>query len=83
VDVSTVWNYISDVDAEAKADNPTGGLIAIKDWNLLLYVHGAPHRAINAVEHHEQGVTCGIDEPTAMLGDSWVNQSAPESAEPF
>ena len=35
MDVSSVWNYISEVDAEAKADQPIGGLIAIVCGNLL------------------------------------------------
>jgi hypothetical protein len=82
-DISAIWNYISEVDAEAKADHPIGGLIAIVGGNLPLHVHGAAHRSINAVEHHEQRITPGVDDPTAMLVDGWVNQSAAEHAEPF
>jgi len=83
MDVSSVWNYISEVDAEAKADQPIGGLIAIVCGNLLLYVHGAAHRSFNAIEHHEQRIAPGVDNPTAMFVDGRVNQCPAEHAESF
>ena len=83
MDIEAIWNYVADVNADTEADCPIRRLIAILGGHFLLYLHSTAHRPINAVEDDEQGVTCGIDEPTAMLGDSWVNQSAPESAEPI
>ena len=83
VDVSAIWNHIADVDTDAEADRPIGGLITIVGGHLLLHLDGTLHRPINAIEHDEQGVTARIDDPTAMLGDSWVDQSAAESLEPL
>ncbi len=83
VDIEPIWNDIADVDVDAEADRLIGREVAIMGGHLLLHLHRATHCSVNALENDKQGVTCGIDEPSAMLGDRWVNQSAPESAEPF
>jgi hypothetical protein len=68
---------------KSKADHPIGGLIGINGGNLLLYVHGATHRSINGVDHHEQRIAPGVDDPAAVLVDRWIDQPAAKSAEPF
>ena len=80
MDISTIWYHIADVDADAKADGPIVALVTIVGRHLLLHVHGAAHCPVNAVKHDEKQITSGIDEPTAMLGDSWINQRAAERA---
>ena len=37
------------------------------DRNLLLHLHGAAHRSVDAIEHDEQGVAASLDDPAAML----------------
>ena len=50
---------------------------------LLLHLHGTAHRSVDAVEHHEQGIAPGVDDPAAMLLDRWVDQVFAESPQPF
>ncbi len=83
VDVSAIRYHIADVDTDAEPDRPIRGLVAIADGNLLLHPHGTAHRAIDAVEHDEQGVTCGIDDPTAVLSDRRVDKSDAKSPQSF
>jgi hypothetical protein len=82
--VRTISNNIADVYANAKPDGPFGGLIAIIAGHLLLDTDRAAHCPIDAIEHDEQGVTTGLNNPPAMLVDSWADQSAaqpPKSCE--
>ena len=44
-----------------------------------LHPHGTAHCAIDAVEHDEQGVTCGIDDPTAVVSDRRVDKNDAKS----
>jgi hypothetical protein len=53
VEVSPIGNRIADVDPDAKANGPIGGLVAILNRHLLLHLHGALHRAINAIKRNE------------------------------
>ena len=53
------------------------------DRNLLLHLHGAAHRSVDAIEHDEQRIAAGLDDPAAMLVDCWVDQVAAESPQPF
>ena len=47
------------------------------DRNLLLHLHGATHRPVYAIEHDEQGIPAGLDDPAAMLFDRGVYQLPP------
>ena len=77
-------NYITNIDADAKADCPIGRYVAIMGRNLLLHLHGTTDpRSVNAVKHEEQRVASCIDDPAAMLVDGWVDQVLAESPEPF
>ena len=77
--VGAIWNHVSDVDTDAVPDRPIRGLVAIADGSLLLYPHGTTHCPVNAVEHDEQGVTCGIDDPTAVVSDRRVDKNDAKS----
>ena len=80
--VGSVGNRVANVDADAKADGSIRRLVAVVDWNLLLHLHGTAHRPVDAVEHDEQGIAAGLDDPAAMLLDRRVDQVAAESAQP-
>ena len=78
VHVSAIGNRIANVDPDAEADGSIGRLVAIVDRNLLLHLHGTAHRSVDAVEHDEQGVAAGLDDPAAMLLDRRIDQLSAE-----
>ena len=51
----------------------SGALVAVEDGNLFLHLHGAAHRSINAIEHHQHGIAPGLNNPAAMLVYRWIN----------
>ena len=77
--VGPIGNHIANVNADAEADDPIRRLISIVDRNLLLHLHGTTHCPVNAVEHDQQGIAAGLDDPAAMLLYRWVNQVAAQS----
>ena len=81
--ISSIGNRVANVDPDAKADGSIGRLVAVMDRNLLLHLHGAAHRSVDAVEHDEQRVAAGLDDPAAMLLDRRVDQVAPQSTQPL
>jgi hypothetical protein len=83
VDIEAIWDHIADVDADAKADGPIRGLVAIIGGDLLLHLRGTAYRTVNAVEHDEERVTSCVNNPAAMLVDRRIDQSPAESPEPF
>jgi hypothetical protein len=54
--VSAIGNRVANVDPDAEADGSIGRLLAVKDRDLLLYLHGAAHRPVYAIEHDQQRV---------------------------
>ena len=50
----------------------------VMDRNLLLHLHGTAHRAVDAIEHYQQRIAPGLDDPAAMLLYRWVYQVAAE-----
>ena len=44
--------------------------------DLLLHLHGTAHRPVDAIEHDEQRVAAGIDDPAAVLLDRGVDEAA-------
>jgi hypothetical protein len=82
VQVSSIGNRVTDIDADAKAYGSIRGLIAVVDRNLLLHPHGTTHRSVYAVKDDQQRVTRRLHHPAAMLLDRWVYQSAAEPTEP-
>ena len=81
--VRAIGDHVADVDADPKPDGPIGRLIAIVVRHLLLHFDRAAHRPVDAVEHDEQRVAAGLNDPPAMLVDRWVDQSVAESPKPF
>ena len=78
VDISAIWNHIANIDADAEADGSISGLVTIVSGYLLLHLHGTAHCSVDAVEHNEQGVAPGVDDPAAILLDRWVDQVSAE-----
>jgi hypothetical protein len=72
VQVGPVGNRVAKVDPYAKAHGSIGGLIAILDRNLFLYLHGAAYRPVYAVEYDQQGVTSGLNDPATVFFYCWV-----------
>jgi hypothetical protein len=83
VDVSSIGDHIADVDADANADGPIRGLVAIIGGDLLLHLRGTAYRTVNAVEHDEEGGTSRINNLAAMLVDRRIDQSPTEGPESF
>ena len=83
VQVSPIGNRVAKVDPDAEADGSIWRLISVVDRNLLLHLHGTAHRPVDAVEHDEQGVAAGLDDPAAMLLDRRIDQVSPESPQPL
>jgi hypothetical protein len=82
VQVGAVRNRITQVDPHTKADGTIRWLIAVMDWNLLLYSHCTAHRSIDAVKGDEQRIAAGLNDPATMLLDRWVYQVLAQSSEP-
>ena len=74
VDISAIWNHIADIDADAEADGSIRGLVNIVSGDLLLNLQGTAYRSVDAVEHDEQRIAPGVDNPSAMLRYCRVDQ---------
>ena len=84
VEISPIGNHVAKIDADTKADGSVGRLVAIVDRNFLLHLHRTAHRPVDAVEHDEQGVAAGLDDPAAMFLDRWIDHfpaERPQSCE--
>ena len=55
----------------------------VVDRNLLLHLDGTPHCPVDAIEHDEQGVATGLDDPAAVLIDRRVYQVPTEGPQSF
>jgi hypothetical protein len=73
VQIGPVCNRVANVDPDAEAYGSIWRLLAVVDRNLLLHLHGTPHRPVNAVEYDEQRVSSGLDDPTVMLADRGID----------
>jgi hypothetical protein len=51
--VRAVRDHVADVDADAEADTPIRRLVTIINRYLLLHLHGAADRTIDAVERNQ------------------------------
>ena len=74
--ISPIGNRVANVDPDAEADSPIRWLISVMDRNLLLHLDGTAHRPVDAVEHDEQEVAAGLDDPATVLLDRRVDQLA-------
>src|SRR5277367_4569867 len=69
VKVGAIGNSVPNVDTYAEAHGSIGRLDAIVTRNLLLHPHSTTYRAVNAIEHDEQGIAPGLGNSPAMLLD--------------
>ena len=81
--VRSIGYGVTDVNTNAEANGEIRKLSAVMDRNLLLYLHGALHSAIDAVECDQQGVAPGLHNPAAMLSNRRVDQCVPQGAQAF
>jgi hypothetical protein len=81
--VGAVRDDIADVDTDAKSDSSVGSCLAVKDWDLLLHSERTSHGTIDTVEHHEQRVAAGVDDPATIDIDRRVDDFAPKPAHPI
>ena len=58
-------------------------LVSVVDRNLLLHLHGAAHRPVDAVEHDQQRVAAGLDDPATMLRRSLGRSRCGAMPQPF
>jgi hypothetical protein len=82
VHIHAIRNDVAHVDPDAESDCPIRRG-AVADRDLLLHTHSKSHRAIRTLEHHEQRITGGVDDPAAMLGNSRIDQVATERSQPL
>ncbi len=50
MEVGALGDHVADVDSDAKADGPIGGLVAVIVGRLPLHFYRTLHRTIDAVE---------------------------------
>jgi hypothetical protein len=70
--VCPIGNRVTNVNADAEPDSSIWGLVAVMDWEVLLYLDGTAYRPVYAVEYDQQRVTTSLDNSAAMLLDRWV-----------
>jgi hypothetical protein len=81
--IRAIGNGVADVHANAEPDCLIGGSIAIVVGHLLLHGDRASNCTVYAVKYDEQGVARGLNDPSAMLIDRWVDQCPTKNAKPF
>jgi hypothetical protein len=54
-----------------------GRYLTINDRDLLLHSERTPHSTVDAVEHHEQRITTGVDDPATIRSYRRVYDLAP------
>jgi hypothetical protein len=79
VKVGTVWDHVTDVDAQTEANPPIWRLVAVIHRHLLLHFDRAAHRAVDAVKSDEQGIPASLYDPTAVLANGWIDQRSPQA----
>jgi hypothetical protein len=79
--LSDPWrNHDTDDPREPYAHLP---IVTVLRRNLFLDFHGAAHRAVYAVEHDQQRIPTGLDDPATVLLDRWIDQVLPQSPQPL
>jgi hypothetical protein len=76
--VRAVGDGVTNVDANTELDTAVGVLITLMRANLLLHIHGTADGTLDAVAHHEERITRGVDDTAAMLGYRWIDQIPPQ-----
>ena len=81
--IGPISNGVANIDPYAKADSSVGGLVTVMDRDLLLNLHRAAYRSVDAVEYDQQRVTTGLDHPAAMLSNCRIDQIPSQSTKPL
>ena len=81
VQIGPIGNCVANIDTDAEADCPVNGLIRMERRKFLLHLYSTAYSAVDAIEHHEQGITAGLNDPAAMPLDRRVDQIAPKCAQ--
>src|SRR5690348_3031790 len=82
VQIRSVAYRIAKVDADAEAHSKVRWLIAVVERNLLLDLHSATHRAVDAIKDDQERITAGLYDPAAVLLESWPNHLTSQMADP-
>jgi len=75
--VIAVDYYVSQVDTDTALDTPLDGRGIVKPEHALLHFEAASHGIDDTGELEEQSVTRRLDDPSAVLFDSWIDEFAP------
>jgi hypothetical protein len=82
VHIRAIRNDIADVDSNAESDCLIGRSVVV-GWHLLLRTHRTSHRAVDAVEHQQQRIAAGADDPTTVRLQRRLEYVAPQPAHPI
>ncbi len=77
VQVRAIRDHVTDVDPDTEADTAVRRLIAVVHRYLLLHLHRAAYRTVDAVERDQQQIAAGLDHSAAEVADRRVDQRAP------
>ena len=80
--VAVLDHHVAEIDADAEFDPLPLGDVGVALRHGVLHVDRAAHRFDRACELGEHAVARGLDEPSLVLGDFWLDQLAPVRGEP-
>jgi hypothetical protein len=79
---SLFFDYIAQMDSNAKLDAPLGWNARIALDHAVLHLDGAAHRVDNAAEFNDGSIAGALDHPPIVDGDYRVDQIAPKCPQP-
>src|SRR5262249_45950913 len=83
VQVGSIGDCIADVEPDAEPDSQTGLLLTFVRGHTFLHRHGGTHRSIDTVEHGEQRVARGLDDPATTSIDRGIDHTIAQPPQPF
>ena len=83
VQIRSIGNHVANVDSHAEPNGSIAGQVAVAYLHLLLHLHGAAHRPLDAIEHDQQGIASGLDDQATMIINGRVNNLAAQRAQSF
>ena len=81
--IRPIGNHVANVDAHTKPNGAIAWDVAVAYLHLLLHLHGAADRPLDAIEHNEQGVASGLDDHATISIDGRVDNFATQRMQPF
>jgi hypothetical protein len=73
MEVRSVRNSVAKINPDAEANRSIACPILVIAGNMLLHFRGTADRPINAVEHDQQRVAPGLNDPAAMFFDRRID----------